>query len=70
VVALGLGAGKLHGTPGRLAEELARARDGWGELAPVAGTRAGGVELTGVGGSLGGVRRGAEWVVAHLGRAL
>jgi hypothetical protein len=34
------GLGKLHRTPGRLAEQLARARDGWGELATVARVRA------------------------------
>jgi hypothetical protein len=31
------GLGKLHGTPGRLAEQLARAMVRWGELAAVAG---------------------------------
>jgi hypothetical protein len=30
---------KLHGTSGRLVEQLARARDDWGELAMVAGVR-------------------------------
>ena len=52
---------------------MAWARDVWGELAAVAGARAalaGGVELVGVGGLLRGVRRGAEWVAAHLGRDL
>jgi hypothetical protein len=56
-----------------LAEQLAWARDGWGELATVAGTRvarSGSVELAGVGGFLGGVRWGAEWVAAQMGRAL
>lgn len=52
---------------GRLAEQLAWARDGWGELA---GAQAGGVEVAGVGGLFGGVRRGAEWVAAHMERAL
>jgi hypothetical protein len=73
VVAFGLGLGKLYGTLGRLVEQLARARDGWGELAAVAGTRvarAGGVELAGVGDLLEEVRQGAEWVDAHLGRDL
>ena len=61
---------RLHRTPGRLAKQLVRARDSWGELAVVAGTRAawaGGVELTGVGNLLGEVRWGAEWFAAHLG---
>lgn len=31
---------KLHGTSGKLAEQLARARDDWGELAMVVGVRA------------------------------
>jgi hypothetical protein len=31
---------------------------------------AGSVELVGVGGLLEGVRRGEEWVAAHLGRPL
>jgi hypothetical protein len=56
-----------------LAEQLAWARDGWGELATVGGTRvarSGSVELAGVGGFLGGVRWGAEWVAAQMGRAL
>jgi hypothetical protein len=49
---------------------MAWARDGWGELVAVAGARAalaGGVELVGVGGLLGGVMRGAEWIAAHPG---
>jgi hypothetical protein len=52
---------------------LAWVRDGWGELAMVAGTRAaraGGVELAGVGGLLRGRRRGAKWVATHMGKAL
>ena len=43
---------------------MAWARDGWGELAVVAGTRAawaGDLELAGVGDLLEEVRRGAEW---------
>jgi hypothetical protein len=51
--------GKLHGTPGRLAEQLAQARDGWGELVAVAGVRAaraGGAALAGAGDLLRTVR--------------
>jgi hypothetical protein len=54
-------------------EQLARARDEWGELVVAAGTRAaraGGVELAGVRDLLGEVRQGGEWDAAHLGRAL
>jgi hypothetical protein len=52
---------------------LAWARDGWVTLVAVAAARAaraGGVELIGVRVLLGGVRRGAEWIAAHLGRDL
>jgi hypothetical protein len=62
--------GKLHETPGRLAEQLAHARDGWGELAAVAGVRvarAGGAALAGAGDLLRTVRQGAKWSVAYPG---
>ena len=49
---------------------MAWARDGWGELAGAQAAQAGGVEVAGVGGLFGGVRRGAEWVAAHMERAL
>ena len=61
--------GKLHWTLGRLAKQLAWARDGWGKLATVANARAalaGCAELAG----LANFQRGSEAGCRIDGRAL
>jgi hypothetical protein len=72
-VPLGLGAWEALRKSGE-ASRVVSMGEGWlGRAGRVVGTRAawaGGVELAGVRGSLGGVRRGVEWVATHLGRAL